>query len=116
MERREIVQALSDYLGANPNYLGVPSFAYEIKTDEETYTIDRDGVITISAGRVVTLDEIMNSEQQEENLKALQSENNISIDSVEIEFHLSWTLILPETWLYKKIQVAFTHSAKPLMQ
>lgn len=89
MERREIVQALSDYLGVNPNYLRVPSFAYEIKTDEETYTIDRDGIITTSAGRLVTLDEIMNPEQQEENLKAPQSEdNNISIDSVEIEFPL----------------------------
>lgn len=87
MGRREIVQALSDYLGVNPNYLGVPSFDYEIKTDEETYTIDRDGIITTTAGRVVTLDEIMNPEQQ--NLKAPQSEdNNISIDSVEIEFPL----------------------------
>lgn len=92
MERREIVQALSDYLGVNPNYLRVPSFAYEIKTDEETYTIDRDGIITTSAGRVVTLDEIVNPKQPAENStveESLQSEdNNRQIDSIEIEFPL----------------------------
>jgi len=50
MGRREIVQALSDYLGVNPNYLGVPSFDYEIKTDEETTPLIGMGLLLPQQG------------------------------------------------------------------
>ena len=66
MDRKEKVKKLSEFLNATPKYLAVPSFAYEISGQDETYTIDRQGTITTSAGTVVTLEEILNAPQQEE--------------------------------------------------
>ncbi len=59
MDRKDIVKRLSEKLGVKAKYLGPPNFDYEIRTDEETYTIDRYGAITNSEGRVITLDEII---------------------------------------------------------
>lgn len=41
-ERKHLVQALSDYTGADSKYLGAPSFAYEV----DTFTVDRKGVVS----------------------------------------------------------------------
>jgi len=60
MDRKEIVKTLSEFLGVKPKYLGAPSFAYEIKTESESYIIDRQGVITNSNGSTVDLNEILN--------------------------------------------------------
>jgi hypothetical protein len=59
MDRKDIVKRLSEKLGVKAKYLGPPNFDYEIRTDEETYIIDRYGAITNSEGRVITLDEII---------------------------------------------------------
>lgn len=48
MERKEIVKALGEHFGVKPKYMGVPSFAYQIETAEETYTVDRVGKIITS--------------------------------------------------------------------
>lgn len=37
MDRKEIVKRISEFLGATPKYFGAPTFAYEIKTELETY-------------------------------------------------------------------------------
>ena len=36
MERKEIVKALAEHFGVEPKYMGVPSFAYQIGTTNET--------------------------------------------------------------------------------
>lgn len=66
MDRKEIVKALGEHFGKTPRYLGVPSFAYEIETQDAIYTIDRHGTITNIKGDVVTLDEILNAPHSEE--------------------------------------------------
>lgn len=40
--RKELVIAVSEYTGAEPQYKAAPSFAYEIGA----YTVDRDGTLT----------------------------------------------------------------------
>jgi len=60
MDRREIVNALCDHFGVKPQYLGAPTFAYQVAAANETYTIDRTGKIVTSAGKEVTLESIRN--------------------------------------------------------
>ena len=40
MDRKEMIKQLSEHFGMKPKYLSVPSFAYEITTENEVYTID----------------------------------------------------------------------------
>ena len=40
-ERKELVQAISDYMEEDSKYLGAPSFAYQVGC----FTIDRNGVV-----------------------------------------------------------------------
>ena len=40
-KRKELVQAISDYMEEDAKYLGAPSFAYQVGC----FTIDRDGVV-----------------------------------------------------------------------
>jgi hypothetical protein len=65
MDRKEMVKKLGEFLGVKPKYLNVPTFAYEIVTEDETYTIDRQGTITNSAGEVKTFEEIINPPEPE---------------------------------------------------
>lgn len=65
MDRKEIVKILSDHIGIKAKYLGPPGFGYEIRTEEESYKIDRYGIITDSAETVMTLDEIINPAEVE---------------------------------------------------
>jgi hypothetical protein len=82
MDRKEIVKTLSEALGVTEKYLGAPSFAYEIKTEKEIYTIDRHGSITNSQGKVITLNEILNGEHPEEKIE------ETTIDSFNLEIPL----------------------------
>ena len=77
MDRKEMVKTLSEILNFPAKYLGTPSFAYEIETEDETYTIDRQGNITTLEGRIITLDEILKSRQPKEEM---------AFDSVNLEF------------------------------
>jgi len=61
MTRKEIVKKLGEHLGVTPKYLSVPSFNYQITTADETYTIDRHGVIATNDGQVVSMEEILNA-------------------------------------------------------
>ncbi|SPF55940.1 conserved hypothetical protein [Candidatus Desulfosporosinus infrequens] len=60
MERKEIVKALGEHFGVKPKYMGVPSFAYQIETVDETYTVDREGKIITSEGKEVEFESIIN--------------------------------------------------------
>ena len=44
-ERKRLVQAVSDFTGADARYLGAPSFAYQV----DRYHIDRSGVVSFDA-------------------------------------------------------------------
>ena len=77
MDRKEIVKVLGEHFGVKPEYLGVPSFAYQIKTEGETYTIDRAGKITNAEGVELELENILNPivEIQEQEEKTITEEN-----------------------------------------
>lgn len=60
MDRKEMVKRIGDHFGVKPLYLNVPTFAYEIRTVDETYTVDRVGNITNAQGEKLTLEEILN--------------------------------------------------------
>ena len=65
-ERKRLVQALSEYTGADFKYLGAPSFAYEV----DTFTVDRNGV--------VSFEERMESEDIEALLETLADAGFVS--------------------------------------
>lgn len=66
MDRKEIVKLLGEHFGVKPEYMGVPSFAYQIKTEKETYTIDKAGSITNAEGIELDLETILKPAVQEE--------------------------------------------------
>ncbi|NFL36798.1 virulence-related protein [Clostridium botulinum] len=103
MNRKKLVKTLSEVLGSAAKYLGTPSFAYEIKTEEETYTIDRQGGIITSQGRVCTLNEILKGEQFEEKIE------DTAIDKFDLEIplgeHTGRTLMNILNMLYSKQQL-----------
>ena len=74
MSRKELAQALAAHFDVQVKYLGVPSFAYEIKTAEETFTVNREGKIITQAGDEMVLEEILNPSDK--------------IDGVEVSFPL----------------------------
>ncbi|NLL05469.1 MAG: virulence-related protein, partial [Clostridiaceae bacterium] len=43
MNRKEIVKSLEEHFEVKSQYLGAPSFAYQVQTADETYTINREG-------------------------------------------------------------------------
>lgn len=73
MNRKEMVLKLSDFFGVKHKYLGAPSFAYEIKIENQTYTIDRSGTIKNSDGEKLTLDSILRGELVEDEMLAKES-------------------------------------------
>ncbi|MFZ3578815.1 hypothetical protein [Virgibacillus sp. DJP39] len=98
MDRKEMVKKLGEFLGVKPRYLNVPTFAYEIATEEETYTIDRQGTITTSAGEMKTFDEILNPPEPKEELETrveqgpaedtLENEKVLDLDGMELTLPL----------------------------
>ena len=68
-ERKRLVEAISNYTGADSKYLGAPTFAYEV----DRYTIDKDGT--------VWFDDRGDSEENESLLETLAYEGFVSQDS-----------------------------------
>jgi hypothetical protein len=69
MNRKEIALKLSEALNAKLKYLGAPSFAYEVASETETFTIDRQGLIWNSKGDVVDIEMILNENQTEPSVR-----------------------------------------------
>jgi hypothetical protein len=119
MDRKEMVKKLGEFLGVKPKYLNVPTFAYEIVTEEETYTIDRQGTITNSAGEVKTFEEIINPpepETMDEEKPAVLDLDGIEV-TLPLEGHTGNTLRNLVNMLYSKqhlIIMAFDTN-EPLM-
>ena len=65
MNRKEKVKLLGEHFDVRPRYLGAPSFAYEIETPEETYTIDREGRIMTPAGEEIEFEELIAGPEEE---------------------------------------------------
>ena len=65
MDRKDKVKILGEHFGVKPRYLGAPSFAYEIKTDGENYTIDREGNIMTSRGEEVEFEDLLEESEEE---------------------------------------------------
>lgn len=65
MDRKEIIKRLGEHFGVKPKYLSVPSFAYEIRTANEVYTIDRHGGITNQNGEDITMEEVLIKPREE---------------------------------------------------
>ncbi len=65
-ERKRLVEAISNYTGADSKYLGAPTFAYEV----DRYTIDKDGT--------VWFDDRGDSEENESLLETLANEGFVS--------------------------------------
>lgn len=69
MDRKEKVKILEEHLKTKSKYLGVPSFAYEIETPNETYTINREGRIILLSGEEIELEEVLEAENLEAKLE-----------------------------------------------
>lgn len=65
MERKETVKILGEHFGVKAEYMGTPSFAYQIQTSEGIITIDKEGKIKNSEGVEVELEELLNDFQEE---------------------------------------------------
>ncbi len=86
MDRKEIVKALGEHFGVKPEYLGVPSFAYQIKTEKETYTIDRAGNITNTEGIELELENILIPIVQEDTNEVEEQTEEVNIEEPVKEF------------------------------
>lgn len=61
MDKKEIITILEQHFGVKAKYQGIPSFAHQINTGKEIYTITREGNIEDSAGQQIDLDSIIGS-------------------------------------------------------
>lgn len=60
MDKKEILKALGEHFEVKPKYLGAPSFAYRIETNQgESYLVDREGKIRNSSGIELELESIL---------------------------------------------------------
>ncbi|WP_083221907.1 virulence-related protein [Dehalobacter sp. TeCB1] len=92
MERKDIVKALGEHFEVEPKYMGVPSFAYQIKTAEETYTVDRAGKITTSEGIEVELETLVNGRIEKKIIETTATEITGFEVAVPMEGHTGITL------------------------
>lgn len=104
MERKETVKALGEHFGVKPKYMGVPSFAYQIETAEETYTVDRAGKITTSAGIEVEPETLLNGRIEEKIIETTTTVAKITgfEVSVPMEGHTGTTLRNLVNMIYSK--------------
>jgi len=102
MERKEIVKALGEHFNVEPKYMGVPSFAYQIETAEETYTVDRAGKITTSAGIEVELETLLNVRHEDETIEPTAAETIAIEVAVPMEGHTGITLKNLVNMIYSK--------------
>lgn len=111
MDRKEIVKVLNEHFGVKAEYMGVPSFAYQIKTEAGTYTIDKMGKITNAEGIELELEAILNpvveiQEQEEktviEEIKETEPQNLKLVISVPMAGHTGISLRNLVNMIYSK--------------
>ena len=95
MDRKQTVKTISEHFGVKAKYLAAPSFAYEIKTEEHTYTIDREGKIMDERGQVIELRDVLNSREEEpvaEELTAVDAIENAEEATIEAPYEIALPL------------------------
>lgn len=107
MDRKEIVKVVSEHFGVKDEYMGVPSFAYQIITEGETYTIDKAGKITNAEGIELELGAILKpmdevQEQEERTVIEENTETEPQIISVPIAGHTGISLRNLANTIYSK--------------
>ena len=83
MNKKETIQALEEKWGVKARYLGVPTFAYEIKTETQHLIIDRHGVIRDLQGHELHAEELLSAEPAPTEKVAL------GIDGYAVEFPMT---------------------------
>ncbi|MEA5085151.1 MAG: virulence-related protein [Lachnospiraceae bacterium] len=102
MERKEMVKVLGEHFNVKPKYMGVPSFAFEIKTEQETYTVDKEGKITTSAGIEVGFETLLNEMDEDEEIASTETEPLKIEVAVPMEGHTGVTLRNLVNMVYSK--------------
>ncbi len=72
MEKKELLKALETHFGVKPKYLGVPSCAYQIQTEQGIYTIDKIGKILNLDGTEVELETLIGSGIEQEKIETAE--------------------------------------------
>ena len=90
MNKKETVQALETKWGVKAAYLGAPSFAYELKTAEQTFIIDRHGVVMDLQGREINVEAVCDAPQMEPANGLVPTEpSEMQVDGYAVEFPLA---------------------------
>lgn len=90
MNKKELIRALEEKWGTKATYLGAPSFAYEIKTEAQIYTIDRHGVVRGLQGDELHTEELLSEPQSEPVCEAaLAKPAELHIDGYAVEVPLN---------------------------
>jgi len=101
MDRKEVVKTIAEHFGVTAKYLGTPSFAFEIRTPTETYTVDRLGKIKNTEGLEMQLEEILNPTITSEENTVDETESRIKL-SIPIAGHTGVTLRNFVNMIYSK--------------
>lgn len=112
MDRKEIVKVLSEHFGVKAEYMGVPSFAYQIITEAETYTIDKAGKITNEEGLELELEAILKAAVKIQ----VQEEKNVIEENAETEPQIIAVPILGHTGISLRNLVNMIYSKHELIQ
>lgn len=86
MNKKETIQTLEAKWGTKAVYLGTPSFAYEIKTGEAAYTIDRVGAIRSAQGQEISLETILKAKEPEQEEARAEKPVSLEVDGYSVEF------------------------------
>ena len=90
MNRKEIVNTLEEHFEVKSQYLGAPRFAYQIETEDETYTINREGKIITTADKEVELEELLSGPEVEPVAEEVEEpkEPATEIETLDLEVKL----------------------------
>jgi hypothetical protein len=68
MDKKEVIKAVEEKMGAKAKYKGAPSFSYEITDGKTTYTITRTGEVINASGVEQLLESLLNSNSTEDEI------------------------------------------------
>jgi len=108
MNRKEIVKQLEEHFGVKTKYKGAPSFAYQIETEGETYTIDREGRVITSEGTEIELERLLKGNVEEDIIEEAEptepkpTETSTLEIAIPIEDHTGATLRNLVNMIYSK--------------
>lgn len=89
MDKKETLKVLGEHFGVKPKYLGAPSFAYQVTTNQgEILIVDREGKIKNVEGLELQLETVLRGTEVE-----LKEEQNLNLQvTLSMEGHTGTTL------------------------